>query len=157
MSTVHERGLRPLATNRRARHEYDILETVEAGLVLSGTEVKAARLGRVQLRESFVEFRAGEALLVGAHISPYSHGNRENHLPERARKLLLHRREIDRLAGRSSPKGMTVVPLAFYLRGNRIKVELALAAGRQDHDKRRAERERELDREARETVAQRAW
>jgi len=157
MSTVQERGLRPLATNRRARHEYDILETVEAGLVLSGTEVKAARLGRVQLRESFVEFRAGEALLVGAHISPYSHGNRENHLPERARKLLLHRREIDRLAGRSSPKGMTVVPLAFYLRGNRIKVELALAAGRQDHDKRRAERERELDREARETVAQRAW
>ena len=145
-------AVRPLATNRRALHDYDVLETFEAGIVLAGTEVKSARAGRVQLREAFVEFRGGEAFLVGAHISPYSHGNRENHPPDQPRKLLLHRREIDRLFGRGLAKGLTVVPLAFHLRGQRIKVELALVQGRKVHDKREAERRKEHEREARDAI-----
>jgi SsrA-binding protein len=138
---------RLLAQNRRARHDYEILETMEAGIALSGTEVKAARTGKVQLKDSFVEVRNGQAWLVGVHISPYSHGNRENHLPERDRRLLLKRRQIDKIFGRSQIKGMTVVPLSLYLKGNWIKVELAMAQGKRQYDKRQAERERELDRE----------
>lgn len=145
-------AVRPLAINRRARHDYELLETLEAGLVLTGTEVKACRLGRVQLRDAFVELRDGEAWLVGIHVSPYSHGNRENHLPDRPRKLLLHRREIDRLLGRVQVKGLTVIPLSLHLRGNRIKVELAVAQGRKSHDKREAERRREAEAEAREAI-----
>jgi SsrA-binding protein len=144
MSSSH----RPLASNRRARHEYHVLEKLEAGIALLGTEVKSIREGKVQLKDSFVELRDGEAWLVGAHVSPYSHGNRENHDPERPRKLLLKRREIDRLAGRVQAKGFTVVPLEVYLKGNRIKVEVGLVRGKQQYDKRQAERERELDREA---------
>ena len=109
--------VRELASNRRARHDYHILESFEAGLRLSGTEVKAARTGKVQLKDSFVEVRNGEAWLIGVHISPYSHGNRENHLPERDRKLLLKKRQIDRLFGRTQLKGQTVVPLSVYPRG----------------------------------------
>lgn len=139
---------RELASNRRARHDYEILETFEAGIQLSGTEVKAARMGKVQLKDSFVEVRNGEAWLVNAHISPYSHGNRENHPPERDRKLLLKKRQIDRLFGRSQLKGQTVIPLSVYLQGNWIKVEVALAQGKKLYDKRAAVRERELDREA---------
>lgn len=144
---------RPLAGNRRARHEYHVLETIEAGLQLLGTEVKAARTGAVQLRDSFVEFRAGQAFLIGAHISPYSHGNRENHLPDRERKLLLKRREIDRLADRVQTKGLTVVPLGMYLKGDRVKIELALAQGKKLYDKRESERKKEHDREARDAMA----
>jgi SsrA-binding protein len=132
VKTEDTRATRPLASNRKARHDYHVLETVEAGLALHGTEVKSARQGRVQLKDSYVEFRAGEAFLVGAHISAYSHGNRENHEPERPRKLLLKRREIDKLAGRTVAKGLTVVPLSVYLRGDRIKVELAPRAGQRD-------------------------
>ncbi|MCP4661979.1 MAG: SsrA-binding protein SmpB [bacterium] len=143
---------RSLASNRRARHEYHIHERFEAGLVLTGTEVKAARAGRVQLKDGFVEFRDGEAYLVGVHISPYSHGNRQNHEPERPRKLLLHRKEIARLAGRTQTKGFTIVPLAVYLRGHLIKVEIALVLGKKLYDKRQAARERELDREARAAI-----
>ena len=143
---------RVLATNRRARHEYHILESFEAGIALSGTKVKAARTGKVQLKDSFVEFREGEAWLIGAHISPYSHGNRQNHLPERPRKLLLGRRQIDKLAGRVQAKGLTVVPLSIYLKGSWIKAEIALVQGKKLHDKRQAERERELDREAQEAI-----
>lgn len=143
---------RQLASNRRARHEYHIHEKLEAGLALTGTEVKAARSGKVQLKEGFVEVRGGEAFLVGVHISPYSHGNRENHLPDRPRKLLLKKREIERLGGQIQTKGFTVVPLSMYLKGRRIKIEIALVTGKKLHDKRRTERERELDREAREAV-----
>lgn len=146
---------RLLASNRRARYEYHVLETLEAGLVLTGTEVKSARAGKVQLRDSFVEFRRGEAFLVGAHISPYSHGNRENHEPQRDRKLLMHRREIDRLFGRAIEKGLTVVPLALRLRGNRVKVDIALVRGKKLHDKREAQKKRELDREVEEALARR--
>ena len=143
---------RPIASNRRARHEYHIHEKFEAGLVLTGTEVKAARSGKVQLKDGFVDFRNGEAFLVNIHVSPYTHGNRENHLPDRPRKLLLQRREIERLFGRTQAKGYTVVPLELYLKGNLIKVELALVTGKKLHDKRQAEREKELDREAREAM-----
>jgi SsrA-binding protein len=139
---------RPLASNKRARHDYHILETFEAGIRLSGTEVKAARSGKVQLKDSYIDFKDGQAYLVGAHISPYSHGNRENHEPEQIRKLLLKRREIDRLFGRTQLKGLTVIPLSVYLKGNWIKLEIGLAQGKKLYDKREATKERELDREA---------
>jgi SsrA-binding protein len=141
-------GNRPLASNRRALHDYEILETFEAGLKLAGTEVKSVRMGRIQLKDSYVELRNGQAYLVGAHISPYSHGNRENHDPEQPRKLLLRRREIDRLFGRTQLKGLTAIPLSVYLKGNWVKVEVGLAQGKKTFDKREAVRERELDREA---------
>lgn len=147
--------MRPLASNRRARHDYHVLDKLEAGLALLGTEVKSIRDGKIQLKDSFIEFRGGEAFLVGAHVSPYSHGNRENHDPERPRKLLLKRREIERLTASVQAKGFTVVPLEVYLKGNRIKVEVGLVRGKQQFDKRRAERERELDREAEAAVGRR--
>ena len=143
---------RVLASNRRATHDYQIVETEEAGIALSGTEVKAIRNGKIQLKDSFVEFRNGQAWLVGAHISPYSHGNRENHPPERDRRLLLKRRQIDKLFGRTLGKGFTVVPLSIYLKGNWIKIEIALAQGKKLYDKRQAEREKELDREIEKAV-----
>src|SRR6185295_4760444 len=136
MTTKSKSERRPLASNRRALHDYEVLETFEAGIKLSGTEVKSVREGRVQLKDSYVEFRDNQAYLVGAHISPYSHGNRENHAPEAVRKLLLSRREIDRLFGRTQLKGLTVIPLSVYLKGNWIKVELALVQGKKLYDKR---------------------
>lgn len=145
--TKPSEGVRVLAQNRRAHHDYHILETLEAGLQLAGTEVKSARDGKVQLKDSFVDLRDGEAWLVRAHIGPYTHGNRQNHEPERARKLLLKRREIGRLAGKVQMKGLTVVPLRVLARGSWIKVEIALVQGKKLHDKRERERERELDRE----------
>jgi SsrA-binding protein len=115
------------------------------------------REGRVQLKDSYVDFKAGQAFLVGAHISAYSHGNRENHDPEQSRKLLLKRREIERLFGRTQLKGLTVVPLSVYLKGNWIKVELALVQGKKLYDKREAEKTRELDREAEAAVKSNQW
>lgn len=143
---------RDLATNRRARHDYHILDRFEAGLALTGTEVKAAREGKIQLKDSYVELRAGEAWLVGAHIGPYSHAGRDNHEPERPRKLLLSRRELDKLMGRVIGKGLTIVPLRVFARGRWLKAEIALVRGKKLHDKRRAARERVLDREAEEAL-----
>ncbi len=140
-------GDRTVATNRRARHEYDILEVVEAGLVLRGTEVKALRDGQVNFRDAYATVRNGEAWLVGCHISPYSHGTDANHDPDRDRKLLLHRREIARLAGKVAERGLTLVPLRIYFKGGRAKLELGLARGKKLHDKRSALREREVRRE----------
>jgi SsrA-binding protein len=157
MSTTKDDSRRVLASNRRAHHDYHLLEKFEAGIVLSGTEVKSIRLGRIQLKESHVEIRDGEAWLVGAHVSPYSHGNRENHDPEGRRKLLLKRREIDKLFNRTVLKGATIVPLSVYLSGNLIKVEIAVAQGKKRHDKRQAEKEKELDREAREAMKTRTF
>lgn len=157
MATKAKDAVRPLASNKRARHDYHILETFEAGIRLRGTEVKAVREGRVQLKDSYVEFKDGQAWLVGAHISPYSHGNRENHDPEAVRKLLLKRREIERLFGRTQLKGLTVVPLAVYLKGNWIKVEIGLAQGKKLYDKREAEKTRELDREMEVAVKGGKW
>jgi SsrA-binding protein len=144
--------IRPLASNKRARHDYHVLETFEAGLQLTGTEVKAVRSGKVQLKDSYIEFRDGQAYLVGAHISPYSHGNRENHLPERHRRLLLKRRQIEKLLGRTTLAGLTVVPLSVYLKGNWIKAEIALVQGKKQYDKRATERKKEMDREASEAI-----
>jgi SsrA-binding protein len=137
-----------LATNRRARHDYELLHRFEAGIVLTGTEVKSAREGRVTLKDSYARVRDQELWLVGAHIAPYSHGNVFNHEPERERKLLVHRREIHKLFGETVRGGRTIVPLRVYLKGGRVKVELALATGRKRHDKRDAKRAREMVREA---------
>jgi len=139
---------RTLARNRRARYDYEILETFEAGVVLQGTEVKSIRVGRIQLKDSYVEIHEGEAYLVNAHVSPYSHGNRTNHEPERRRKLLLKRREIDRIFGRIAIQGQTCVPLSVYVKGNHIKVDIALARGKKLRDKRQDIKGRILDREA---------
>lgn len=150
--TPAKRPVKVLAKNRKARHDYHILETFTAGMVLTGTEVKSVRDGKIQLKDSYVEVRDHQAWLVGAHISPYSHGNRENHDPERPRKLLLHRREIDKLMGRTTIKGQTVVPLTVLLDGSWIKVEIALAQGKKLYDKRRAEKEKQVERELRDAV-----
>jgi SsrA-binding protein len=155
MARPERQAKKPLASNRKARHDYEILESVEAGLQLAGTEVKAMRLGRVQLKDSHVEIRDGQAYLVGVHVSPYSHGNRENHEPERPRRLLLHRREIDRLFGQVQQKGLTVVPLEIYLKGPWIKAELGLARGKKQFDKRETEKRKTLDREMREAMSER--
>jgi SsrA-binding protein len=141
-------AVKPVATNRKAFHDYFIDDRTEAGVVLTGTEVKSLREGRAQLKDSFVHFRDGEAFLVGAHISPYGSGSWTNHLPERDRKLLLHRREIDRWAGAVATRGVTCVPLSIYFKGSRAKVEIALVKGKKQHDKRDAIRNRELKREA---------
>src|SRR5205807_1083258 len=140
-------GDRPIATNRRARHDYEILETIEAGLVLRGTEVKSLRGAHVTFKDAFATIRNNEAWLVGCHINPYSHGTDANHEPERDRKLLLHKREITRMVGKTSEKGLTVVPLKIYFKGGRIKIEVGLARGKKLHDKRATLRERETKRE----------
>jgi SsrA-binding protein len=136
-----------IATNRKARHEYEILEVLEAGLVLRGTEVKALRTGQVNFKDSFATIRNQEAWLRGCHISPYSHGTDANHEPERDRKLLLHRNEIARLMGKVAERGLTIVPLRLYFKGGRAKVEIGLARGKKLHDKRSSLREREVARE----------
>lgn len=137
-----------LAENRQARFNYHLSDFVEAGIALAGTEVKAAKQGQVQLKDAYALVENNEVWLVNAHISPYSHGNRENHLPERKRKLLLHRQEIDKLQGKSRDKGLTLVPIKFYLKNGKIKVELAVGKGKQLHDKRETERAREAQDEA---------
>src|SRR5579884_4250784 len=124
------------------------MERYEAGIVLTGTEVKAAKTGKIQLKDSFAEVVGNEAWLMNAHISQYSHGNRENHEPVHRRKLLLHREEIDKLLGKTREKGLTLVPTKMYLKDGRIKVEVAVAKGKKLHDKREAERTREMEKEA---------
>ncbi len=147
--TAVAEGIKILSDNRRAGHNYYLLERFEAGLVLTGTEVKSARDGKIQLLDSYAEVRNGEAWLVNAHISQYSHGNRENHDPVRDRKLLLHRREIDKLSGKTREKGLALIPTKIYLKDGIIKCELALARGKKMHDKRDADRERTMEAEAR--------
>ena len=136
-----------MADNRRARHEYELLERVEAGLVLQGTEVKALREGRATIQRAFADVRGDEIWLVGANIAAYDKGGFANHDPERDRKLLLHRREIDRLRGRVQEKGLTLVPTRLYFKDGRAKVELALAKGKELRDKRGDIAKREADRQ----------
>jgi SsrA-binding protein len=136
-----------IAANRRARHEYTIEESVEAGLVLTGTEIKSVRAGKVNLQDAYARVENGEAWLHGAHIAPYVQGNRFNVDPVRPRKLLLHRREIDRLLGRAQERGLTLVPLSMYLRNSYAKVELGIGRGKKLYDKRQAIAEREAQRE----------
>ena len=145
-----------VATNREAYHNFHILETLECGVALTGTEVKSIREGRCNLKDSYGQIRQGEAWLLNAHISPYSHGNRENHEPTRTRKLLLHRKEIDKLAGKAQEKGLTLVPTKMYLKNGRVKLELAVAKGKKLYDKRETEKRREADREARAMMKQRS-
>ena len=144
-----------LVTNRAALHEYHILDRYEAGVALQGTEVKSVRAGQVQLKESYVAVRDGEAWLFNAHISPYAYGNRENHDPVRTRKLLLHRREIDKLAEEASTKGMTLVVTRLYLKSGRVKVEIGVARGKKLYDKRETEMRRTIDRETRAQLKER--
>jgi SsrA-binding protein len=138
---------RAIATNRRARHEYSILETFEAGVVLRGTEVKSLRAGLVNFKDSYATVRNGEVWLLGCHINPYSHGTDANHDPERDRKLLLHAKEISRLSGKVAERGLTLIPLKLYFKSGRAKLELGLGRGKKLHDKRSTLREREVKRE----------
>jgi SsrA-binding protein len=143
-------GTKPIAENRRARHEYELLDRYEAGLALTGTEVKSLRAGKASLQQAHAEVRDGEVWLVGANIAEYPQAGRQNHDAERDRRLLLHRREIDQLAGKVSERGLTLVPLRLYFKDGRVKVEIAIARGKDVRDKRRdiAERDarREMDR-----------
>lgn len=136
-----------LLTNRSAFHEYHILNTYEAGVVFKGTEVKSVRIGQIQLKESYVAVRDGEAWLFNAHISPYAYGNRDNHEATRTRKLLLHRREIDKLEQEATVKGMTLVVTRVYLKRGRVKFEIGVARGKKLYDKRATEMRRTIDRE----------
>lgn len=137
-----------IASNKKARHDYSIEDVFEAGMVLSGTEVKALRAGRASLIDGFVSVDGGEAWLEGAHISEYAHGTWTNHAPRRRRKLLLHRSEIARLAQGTKEKGFTIVPLQMYFLDGRAKVEIALARGKKEYDKRQTLREQQDNREA---------
>jgi SsrA-binding protein len=146
-------GERDAAVNRAAPHNYFLLEKFEAGLLLRGTEVKSVRAGQVQLRDAYGLIKDGEAWLLNAHIGPYTHGNIFNHEPLRTRKLLLHREEIRKLVGKTQQKGLTLIPTRVYFRNGKAKLELALARGKQDWDKRETERRKTADREAREAIA----
>jgi SsrA-binding protein len=145
-----EQGIKVIARNRRARHDYHIEETFEAGLVLTGTEVKSLRAGRASLNEAFAQISGDELWLHGLHIPQYAQGTWTNHDPRRTRKLLLHRKEIDRLASQVAERGFTIVPLSLYFSGGKAKVELALARGKRTYDKRhdlaRRDAAREVDR-----------
>lgn len=144
-----------IAENRKALHDYHIVETFEAGVALLGTEVKGIREGRATLRDSFARIEHGEAWLHNVHINPYSHRGYVDHDPKRRRKLLLHRAEIRKLIGKTVEKGLTLVPLRLYFVRGRVKVSLALARGKQEHDKRETIRRREVDRETRAAVKER--
>ncbi|HZW54292.1 MAG TPA: SsrA-binding protein SmpB [Candidatus Elarobacter sp.] len=151
-----EKARRVIAENRKARHDYHILETWEAGIALLGTEVKAIREGRVNLRDSYARPENGEIWMMNVHISPYSHRGYADHAEMRQRKLLLHAHEIRKLIGRTAEKGLTLVPLELYFSKGRVKVLLALAKGKQAHDKRETLRRREVDRETRAAVKERS-
>jgi SsrA-binding protein len=148
MATKPQTGEKLIASNKKALHDYFVVQKLEAGVVLTGTEVKALRDGKANLKDAYVIFKNGEAYLFGLHISPYSHGNIQNHEPERTRKLLLHKRELEKLHTQTAEKGLTVVPLRLYFKGPRVKTEIAVVRGKKQYDKRDTERSRELDREA---------
>jgi SsrA-binding protein len=150
------RGEQLIAENRKARHEYHLLERHEAGLALTGSEVKSLRQGGAQLRRAFADLRDGELWLVGAHIAPYDQAGAESHDPDRDRKLLLHRREIDSLTGKVQERGFTLVPTRLYFKDGRAKVELALAKGKDVRDRRREIAKRESDRQIERALKQRS-
>jgi SsrA-binding protein len=154
--TEREAAQRLIAENRKARHDYHILDTWEAGVVLLGTEVKAIREGRVNLRDSYARADRGEVWLLNVHISPYSHTGYAHHEEKRQRKLLLHAHEIRKIIGRVAEKGLTLVPLEMYFKKGRVKVLVGLAKGKQAHDKRETIRRREVDRETRAAVKERS-
>jgi SsrA-binding protein len=141
-------GERLVASNKKAHHEYFILTKLEAGIVLTGSEVKSLRAGRANLTDSYVIVKGNEAFLLATHIAPYAEANRENHEPLRTRKLLLHKREIEKLAQATAEKGLSVVPLRLYFKERHVKVEIAIVRGKKLYDKRETEKRKELDREA---------
>lgn len=153
---AQQNDIKILSDNRSAGHDYLLSDRYEAGLVLTGTEVKAAKTGKIQLKESYAEITEGEAFLVNAHISEYSHGNLMNHAPVRRRKLLLHRGEIDKLRVETRERGLTIVPTKLYLKGGRIKVEIAVGKGKKFHDKREAIKAREMQAEAKAALGRRS-
>ena len=155
-ATEREKAQRIVAENRKALHDYHILETFEAGVVLQGTEVKSIRDGRVNLRDSFARVEDGEVFVYNIHISPYTHRGYADHEPTRRRKLLLNRQEIRKLIGKTVERGMTLVPLRVYFKNGRVKIAVSLAKGKQAHDKREAVRKREVDRETRAAVKARS-
>ena len=140
-------GIKVIASNRRARHDYQIIDTYEAGIVLEGSEIKSIREGHVQLKDSFAHVRDGEMFLIGSYIGPYAFSRGGGHEPERSRKLLLQRRQIDRIASDLAEKGLTVIPLRLYLKKGKAKVELGLGRGKRTIDKRETIKQRDLDRE----------
>jgi SsrA-binding protein len=148
MATKPGDGEKLIASNKKAYHDYFVLQKLEAGIELTGTEVKSLRDGKANLKDSYVIIKGEEAFLFSAHISPYSHGNIQNHDPERTRKLLLHKREIEKLHVQLVEKGLTIVPLRLYFKGGRVKVEIAVVRGKKLYDKRETEKRREADREA---------
>jgi SsrA-binding protein len=150
--TEREKAQSNIAENRKAYHDYHLLETFEAGIVLLGTEVKSIREGRVNLRDSFARVEDGEVFLYNVNISPYSHRGYADHEPLRRRKLLLHRDEIRKLIGKTVEKGMTLVPVRLYYKDGRVKVAVSLAKGKKDYDKRETLKRREVDRETRAAI-----
>jgi SsrA-binding protein len=150
-----DRGEAVIATNRKAFFEYEVFERAEAGLVLRGSEVKSIREGGLNFRDSYVDYRGGELFLVGCRIGPYSHGNIQNHPEDRERKLLLHRQEIDKLGGKATEKGYTIIPLKAYFKNGRVKLEIGLARGKRAHDKRESIKKKDLEREARQAARER--
>ena len=153
--TEREAAQKNIAENRKAFHDYHILETFEAGVALLGTEVKSIREGRVNLRDSYAQVKDGEVFVHNVHIQPYTHRGYADHPPMRARKLLLHAHEIRKLIGKTVERGMTLVPTRMYFKNGRVKIALALAKGKQAHDKRDAIKKREVDRETRAAVKER--
>jgi len=157
MSFTNKDEVKNVAVNRKARHDYNILDTYEVGLVLKGTEVKSIREGKVSLRESFAQFENNELYLMNMHISPYAFGNIFNVEPKRKRKLLLHKREIDRLKRQVQEKGLTLVPLRIYFKRGHAKIELALAKGKKLYDKRRTLAEKDAQREVERELKNKKW
>lgn len=145
---MKEKGRKVIASNRKARHIYSILDTYEAGIALVGTEVKSLREGKASLVDAYATIDDGEVWLRGLHVPEFSHGSWTNHAPRRTRKLLLHRREIDKLVGKTKESSLTLVPLSMYFADGKVKVELALAKGKQEHDKRQDLAKRDAEREA---------
>ncbi len=148
-------GIKIIAKNKKAFHDYHIFDTIEAGIVLTGSEIKSIRAGQVNLRDGYATIQDGEVWLMNVHIAPYNQANRENHEPRRTRKLLLHRREINRLLGKLQEKGLTLIPLKLYLKNSRAKVELGLARGKKLYDKRAALKEKESRRQIARVVGRR--
>jgi SsrA-binding protein len=153
--TDRQKAEKIVADNRKAFHDYHVLETFEAGVALLGTEVKAIREGRVNLRDSFGRVEDGEVFLHNVHISPYSHRGYSEHEPLRRRKLLLHKQEIRKLIGKTTERGMTIVPLRLYFKNGRVKVAIALAKGKKEYDRRETIKRRETDRETRAAIKER--
>ena len=148
MASIDKKGTKTIADNRKARHEYFVLESFEAGIELYGTEVKAIRAGNVNMKDCYCRVVDGEMILFGMHISPYEHGNIFNRDPLRSRRLLMHKREIMRLYGQVKQEGLALIPLSLYFKGSRVKVQLGLCKGKKLYDKRAAEAEREMKRVA---------